>query len=117
MYMAFALAAAAGLAGCGSLPDDAAADEAGPLVTLECLQRRNPPKDRPFEWCRVDSVTPDTPATRRFAEAFVARVGRSERRPPADKLFGAQTLKYRIRLSPGAEGRSDPGGDVSPTPR
>lgn len=91
--------------GCASAPAEMH-DETRLVVTLECLQRLNPPRDRPFEWCKLESVRPDTPATRQRAEEMVAKIGTPGRRPPADELMGAETVKYRIQLGP-----AEPVGD------
>ena len=95
----FGLVAVVALAGCVSTPM-APPDESQPVISLECLQRLNPSRDRPFEWCKIESVVPDTPAARQRAEEMVARVARSARRPSADELMGAETVKYRVRLRP-----------------
>jgi len=98
------------LAGCANAPAEPV-DDIRPAVRIECLQRPNAPRDRPFERCKLLSVSPDTPDTRRRAEQLVERLPVSGRRPPAEDLIGAQKIWFTVRLAPDEQVSEETTGD------
>lgn len=104
------------LTGCASAPPETVPDPR-PAITVECVTRPNPPRDRPFERCKLISVSPDTPDVHRLAEDLLEKLPVAERRSPSEALIDAQTMRFRVRLNPDGAVEETTTGDGPDAPR
>ena len=104
------------LTGCASAPPEAVQDSR-PTVIVECVMRPNPSRDQPAERCKVISVSPDTPHTRRLAQDLLEKLPVAEHRPPSEALIDAQTMRFRVRLNPDGAVEETTTGDGPDAPR